>query len=443
MSDRRVKGASTDHDRRRFLRHLASLAVMETACGSARSSPRSALLSFPLAVTEPRHDSAIVWARTNGSREVRLAYARLHEPIAWKMTDIRTTRADDDFCAAFRLDGLRPGTRYTARLTDRGGSQHTAPVTFKTAPTTSDRLRFTWGADLLASYRPFKIFRTMAEASPDFFLLLGDTIYADRPADKAAVSLAEFRAKHRQVREDLSLTSFLAATPTIATWDDHDIDQNADRTSLKLGVARRALLEYWPMRTSDTDGTGLYRSFSWSPLADFFVCDCRSFRDPRVGPERGPSHLGRRQLTRLKDELAASSAPFKFLVSSVSFLDPFGLDSWRAYPREREELRRFIRYERIRTVVVLSADLHLGWDLEDRRSGLREFVAGPCAAWPFVEFGRERIAKVRALGRFHLMNRLNFGLVDVTDRNGIPTATVAFVDDRGRRHNVVEIRSPA
>jgi phosphodiesterase/alkaline phosphatase D-like protein len=41
--------------------------------------------------------------------------------------------------------------------------------------------------------------------------------------------------------------------------------------------------------------------------------------------------LGRRQKEWLREELRASRAPFKFVVTSVPFLGPFRNDSWNGF----------------------------------------------------------------------------------------------------------------
>jgi phosphodiesterase/alkaline phosphatase D-like protein len=44
--------------------------------------------------------------------------------------------------------------------------------------------------------------------------------------------------------------------------------------------------EYWPVRTPTAEQ--LYRRFSWTPAAEFFVMECRSYRSPQSSAE-GPA----------------------------------------------------------------------------------------------------------------------------------------------------------
>lgn len=68
-----------------------------------------------------------------------------------------------------------------------------------------------------------------------------------------------------------------------------------------------------------------------------------------------------RQKVWLEDELKASRAPFKVLVSGGSFskAERDG-DSWAVYAHERDELFDFIRDERIGGVFGISGDSHMG-----------------------------------------------------------------------------------
>jgi alkaline phosphatase D len=70
--------------------------------------------------------------------------------------------------------------------------------------------------------------------------------------------------------------------------------------------------------------------------------------------------LGATQKADLKAWLSASTAPFKFLVSSVPWSDfgTTGNDSWRGFTTERSELFRYIRDNQISGVVLVSGDQH-------------------------------------------------------------------------------------
>ena len=71
--------------------------------------------------------------------------------------------------------------------------------------------------------------------------------------------------------------------------------------------------------------------------------------------------LGAEQKRWLKDELRASRAPFKVLVSGGGFSkSERGGDTWAVYTHERNELFDFIRDNEIAGVFGISGDSHMG-----------------------------------------------------------------------------------
>ncbi len=120
-------------------------------------------------------------------------------------------------------------------------------------------------------------------------------------------------------------------------------------------------------------------------------------------------------------------SPFKFVISSVPFLGSWELDKWSGYAYERAELIRFFRSERISGIIILSADLHAAAELAGP-NGLREFIAGPIAAWPHCD-GKSDIRPHQAEGpRSYLCGPFNYGLVTVRPDASPPEAEVQILD---------------
>ena len=204
-------------------------------------------------------------------------------------------------------------------------------------------------------------------------------MYADLPRTSFEPTLAYYRFKHRENRDDRHLGRFLTTTPVYAMWDDHEgagTTSTAPTRTSRRAARPSASTGRWPVPDV------LYRRFAWGSGADFFALDCRQYRSPQSDPE-GPAKtmLGARQKAWLKDGLRASRAPAKFLLSSVPLQGPWGADRWAGYATERDELLRFIRDERIRGVIVLSGDVHTAVDIEPRRrsAGVRRRPAGRLA----------------------------------------------------------------
>ena len=114
-------------------------------------------------------------------------------------------------------------------------------------------LRFVWGGDTAGQgwginpdFGGMKIYETMRQRRPHFFIHSGDTIYADGPiaesvvaengqvwsnivtpqVAKVAETLDEFRGRYRYNLLDENVRRFNAEVPQIWQWDDHEVTNN-------------------------------------------------------------------------------------------------------------------------------------------------------------------------------------------------------------------------
>jgi alkaline phosphatase D len=189
---------------------------------------------------------------------------------------------------------------------------------------------------------------------------------------------------------DENIRRFNAEVPQIWQWDDHEVVNNwspgkqlDERYQEKdihtlVGRARKAWLEYSPMRLQAADGGGrIYRKLSYGPMLDVFVLDMRSYRganDDNLGAAK--PFLGREQLDWLKRGLKHSKAQWKVIAADMPIglgvpdgeVSP-GVARWEAVAngdpgpaqgRELEvaELLGFLRAQHVRNFVFLTADVH-------------------------------------------------------------------------------------
>ena len=415
-------------NRRRFLGGM----VAAGALAHSRRAHAAAALSYGPASFEVTSTSALVWLRASARAQVRVEFGTSATLAGATMMAPGLATPASDYTVVTGLGGLTPDTEYFYRgvVSEEGSDPVQGSIgRFRTAPTAAREFRFAWSGDMEGGRRPFAILDHVTALRPDFFLMLGDTIYADIPKDKFVPSLAHYRAKHREIREDRSLQRMLAAMPVVAMWDDHEVENDFDRTHPALPDGRQAFREYWTIPSSDT----LYRRFAWTPALEMFVLDCRSYRNPKADTD-GPAKtmLGAVQKAWLKDALKDSQATFKVIVSSVPMLPPTSkVDSWSGYPTERQELVDFIKRERLRNVVVLSADFHVALDYEE--SGISEFIAGPIGASPYCQGGRgvARRQELERYGRFFICDAMNFGAVTVRPDASPPHIEVQVIDGKG------------
>jgi alkaline phosphatase D len=472
------------------------LALLAAACSAshlpglppgspfADAQPPSFLFPQGVAVGDVSSHSAVLWLRTEGPARVRLEHGPLssdpahnakafepagRQPVAYE------TEADRDYTLAIPLDDLRPSTPYGFRLTavsimssesqeKAEASSGTVNGRFTTLADASARglVQFGWSADLggqafcrdaTAGYPIFDVVRLFPM---DFFLLLGDTIYADEicpvppnapGSNFTAGTLDTYRAKHRYQRGSLALQRFLAATPVFVVWDDHEVRNNfSGPFEEKMPIGRQALFEYWPIQRSGEDPDRLYRRLRAGSTVEVFILDTRQYRSRNQDPD-GPEKtmLGESQLAWLLDGLAHCTATWKVIASSVPLSVPKngpahtpGNDGWAngedgtGFETELKRIAESIMARKISNVVWLAADVHFvqanAYDIDrDGRDDFHEFIAGPLSAAGGKMVPPRSPFQIRTVvygGGYR-----NFGLVRADETN----FDVTIVDDAGRR----------
>jgi len=425
------------------------------------------LLPQGIAVGDVTSQSALLWLRTDGPMMVQIEWAPV---AAWdslsKMgtavapvarTPLFTTGSETDFTLTVPLDGLTSATRYRyyifvgtkgregtateARGAGRGEFT-TLPDAANSAPVT-----FAWSGDLGGQGRcrrgaaGYPIFDVMRVQQLDFFLFLGDTMYADdlcpSPPNEPgagfrATTLAEYRARHRDQRGAEALRRFLDSVPVYVIWDDHEVRNNfAGPFDSQMPVGHQALREYWPIPTAPDDPHRLYRTVRAGADLELFILDTRQYRsrnDDQDGSAK--TMLGERQLQWLLDGLTESTATWRVIVTSVSLSIPkgggagvLGNDGWAGGPgspgfeRERQVIVDFILERMVKNVVFLAGDAHYVqanvYDPNgDGTPDFHEFVAGPLSAAPGPQTPASSGLRPTAL--FNGGGYMNFGLVRVT-----------------------------
>jgi phosphodiesterase/alkaline phosphatase D-like protein len=142
--------------------------------------------------------------------------------------------------------------------------------------------------------------------------------------------------------------------------------------------------EWFPIRGAGPDPADpraavRYRRFSWGPLVDAFVLDCRRFRAASAdadGPDK--TMLGATQRQWLIDGVTGSAAPFKLIFTSVPLDYGYVEEHWGVYTHERDQILAALRDAGTEGVLFLTADQH--WFASHRaRFGARELQVGPLA----------------------------------------------------------------
>jgi alkaline phosphatase D len=329
--------------------------------------------------------TAQMWVRTVSEASVRVAAEREEGGETVHESEVVEAKADRDYTAVTRLEGLAPNTSYVYRLVVNGREQPDR-WTFRTFPTEGEPAAFDIGFGACAGYTPWRerMWRRIAAHNFPVFLLLGDNVYIDRPERP---NLQRYCYYRRQSRPEFR--TLTGETSIAAIWDDHDFADNDSEggpnrftPEWKVG-AWEIFRDNWNNASygGSEDQPGVWHELSIADV-DVFLLDGRYYRTNEDAD--APSMLGSTQKKWLFDRLRASSATFKLIASPVPFPDgakpgkwSWRSDTWEGYPDEREEIFSFIEDAQVDGVVLLAGDRHRAdvWKIERERGyDLYEFV---------------------------------------------------------------------
>ena len=382
-------------------------------------------IPYGVAAGDVTQGNALIWSRSDRPARMILEYS-FDESFRRVKRMIGPAALDtSDYTARMNLKGLPDGRQvfYRVSFQDLNDvSVFSEPVagSFRTVPKAGKDITFAWGGDTAGQgwginpdFGGMKIYETMRQLKPDFFIHSGDNIYADGPIlpevtlpdgtiwrnittiekSKVAETLKEFRGNYIYNLMDENLRRFNAEVPQMVQWDDHETTNNwwPNETLTTIGSdarytvksvallsarARQAFLEYQPIRLNGRDPEQIYRSFSYGPALEVFMLDERSYRGDNSAnlqtiASGDTAFMGSRQIKWLKQNLLNSKATWKVIASDM----PIGLnvgdgpgvfeaianaDNGPALGRELEiaDLLRFIKHHNIRNVVWFTADVH-------------------------------------------------------------------------------------
>lgn len=387
---------------------------------AARELVASHNAAFPngIASGDVTQNSAVLWARSASTGNVRFQVMDNYKPIFEQTVTVSNPLVP----AKLQVKNLTAGKQYSYRVTSPEGKSLNG--SFKTAQavgSVKDGLSFGVTGDWRGELAPYPAISNVYGNSLDFFVKLGDTIYADYPSaavKQQAVSLDDYRRKHEEVyashRGVNSFAHLQRSVATFATIDDHEVindfagaapASNDKRFNAISGLINQtplysngiqAFMEYNALNAISYDAKAddvfharpdLYRAQRFGATAGLFILDARSFRDQSLDDIKDTSNpleavgflaksfdatqagnsrtmLGKRQLERLKADLLAAQKDqvvWKFIVipEPIQNLGVFlAADRYEGYAAERSEILGFIDDNAIKNVVFISADIH-------------------------------------------------------------------------------------
>ena len=441
-----------DHvlDRRSVLK-ASGVATVGAVIGGTVAIPSAAaaepVFSHGVASGDPLPDAVVLWTRvtptpdaTPGSGQgpdVEVTWEIASDPAfaAVVASGAAATGPGRDHTVKVDAGGLSPATTYFYRFS-LAGAVSAVGIT-RTAPANDaavSRLRFGVVSCSNWQHGYFAAYRYLAERGDlDAVLHLGDYVYeyaasADGPRQhlpaNEMVSLADYRQRHAQYKTDEHLQRLHAIVPVIATWDDHEVANDAwsggaenhqpateGDYAARKAAAHQAYFEWMPVRT---ESDRIYRRLRFGLLAELSLLDLRSYRSQQVGIGDGGADdpnrtiTGPEQMAWLEQGLVNSGAQWKLVGTSVmvaqlqlpplpadqlrALAELLGLpsegisinpDQWDGYAVDRRRLLNTLADNGIRDTVFLTGDIHSSWASDvPRNAGL--YPLSPSVATEFV-----------------------------------------------------------
>ncbi|MGH3880355.1 MAG: alkaline phosphatase D family protein [Actinophytocola sp.] len=412
---------------------------------SVWAEPNDPVFTHGVASGDPLPDAVLLWTRVTPTPESTPGSGQGPTvEVTWEIaTDAAfanivgsgtvTTGPDRDHTVKADATGLAPATayHYRFRLADAVsavGATRTAPA----ADAAISRLRFGVVSCSNLPQGHFAAYRYLAERGDlDAVLHLGDYVYEGggggvRPHVPAheILTLADYRQRHAQYKTDENLQRLHAVVPVIATWDDHEVandawsdgaenhqpDTEGDYAARKA-AGHQAYFEWMPVRS---EADRIYRRLRFGLLAELNMLDLRSYRSEQADPFDGdvddPNRTitGPEQLAWLQDGLVGSGAQWKLVGNSVMvapvlvpplpsdllgpLLELLGLprdggvvnpDQWDGYAADRRKLLNTLVDNGIRDTVFLTGDIHSSWACDVPRDA-GTYPLSPSVAVEFV-----------------------------------------------------------
>jgi alkaline phosphatase D len=248
----------------------------------------------------------------------------------------------------------------------------------------------------------------MAEEDLDLVVHLGDYLYeyginavggrrnVPVPPEFATETdtLDRYRIQYGLYKSDPDLQAAHAAFPWIATWDDHEVENNyADEIPetgpdptfvIRRANAYRAYWEHMPLRPLQEPrgpDMALYRRFAFGDLAELSILDTRQHRTDQpttiAGAEDPAATMtGAEQERWLLDGLSASQTRWNLLGQQTMLAQNdrvagpaqgFDFDNWDGYRAQRQRLVDVFGSGATRNPVVLTGDFHRTFAAELKR----------------------------------------------------------------------------
>lgn len=312
--------------RRNFLQNVAlavtSLPLSPTLLANYRFSENPFKLG--VASGSATHDSIVLWTRLLAAKTFESTQKTEVIPVKWELAEssefkpivqsgISNAFSELAYSVHVEVSGLKENTTFFYRFTVGDFSSPVGKTrTFYGANEGTDqRLRIGVASCQHFEHGYFNSYPHLIDDNPDLVLFLGDYIYEYAPT-KAGVrahrghwclSLADYRDRYAQYRQDKDLQAAHAHCPWLIIWDDHEVQNDyAGRQQGSQGpttdfqrrraAAYQAFYEHMPLKSSVlTKGSAglssgtemrIYDHYRVGRLLSISMLDTRQYRSPQA-----------------------------------------------------------------------------------------------------------------------------------------------------------------
>ena len=287
------------------------------------------------------------------------------------------------------------------------------------------------------------IWPVIAATKPQFFLFMGDTVYADTE------DMEVMRRKYGELTRQPGYAAFREEIPVLPIWDDHDYGRNDAGADYSQREASQKVFQdvfEFPADHPARATPGAYYSHTAGPEGkrlQVILLDTRYFRSalhrPRIKGRLsyvptttpGATMLGDDQWKWLEAELR-KPADLRFIVSSIQIITAdHRFEKWANIPAELQRLIDLLKSTGTNRAVLLSGDRHLAEfsRLSAKESGLSydlvDFTSsGMTHAGAPIDTNRHRLGTV--------FSQINFGSIAIDWSNNLPVVTLSIHDFTGK-----------
>lgn len=274
---------------------------------------------------------------------------------------------------------------------------------------------------------PQDYWQTINSNYPDYWLWLGDIIYADTE------NMSKLKAMYDEQKANPFYQELLKNTRVYGIWDDHDYGENdGGKTYIKKAESQQLLFDFLDYPASDfTKSEGAYHSININKNGfgvKVIFLDTRYFRDELRKNLTGKTRylinktgdiLGETQWNWLAAELNESEADLNIICSSIQLIAEEQIfEKWANFPTARKRFFELLNHTKAENVMLLSGDRHIAEiskiELEDKEKPIFEITSsGLTHAYESPKAKQEK-NKYR-IGE--LINERNFGVLRINTKN--------------------------